>query len=155
MSFLAELRQVESPSRAPSRVAVRTPAPELFEAALAASRPALPSPTRHPWAKSFACAALTYVAATAALLAFVAPNLSPGTMAAGSIGSALCVFIVASVLPAFITGMIVRQSPSVWRLSRIAGAYLPLFALVAGLQLAGAGAGAWWPPAGTVADCAP
>jgi hypothetical protein len=138
MSFLAELRQFESPSRTPD---LRL-SPDRADVMVPPVRPEIASPTPHPWIKAFGCAVLTYAAATTALLTLVAPLVQPDALALGSAGSALGVFVVASLLPAFITGMIVRQSRRVWHVSRIAVTYLPLFALVAGLQFAGLGGAA-------------
>ena len=126
MSFLSELRQVTSPSR-PLHL---RPAPWMPRTAHAA----LPA-TPHPFAKAFACAVLAYAVSTAALVAFVMPNMPAGVMAAGSLAGALCVFVVSSFVPAFVTGMIVRQSRRAWGVARIAAAYVPLFLLVAFLQL--------------------
>ena len=127
MSFLSELRQVTSPSR-PLHL---RPAPWMPRTAHAA-----PSATPHPFAKAFACAVLTYAVSTAALVAFVMPGVPAGVMTAGSLAGALGVFAVASFVPAFVTGMIVRQSRQVWGVARIAAAYVPLFLLIAALQLA-------------------
>jgi hypothetical protein len=126
MSFLSELRQVTSPSR-PLHVRPASWMPRNPHAA--------PGGTPHPFAKAFACAVLTYAASTAALVAVVMPNVPADVMAAGSLAGALCVFAVASFVPAFVTGMIVRQSRQVWGVARIAAAYVPLFLLIAALQL--------------------
>ena len=90
-------------------------------------------------------AAVTYVVATALLVLVVAPHVPSGNLALGSLGGVFGVFVVSSVAPAFLTAMLVRQSRRVWGVARIAATYLPLFLLVAALQLGGAAAEAWWP----------
>jgi hypothetical protein len=138
MSFLNELRQVETPSRR-SRLA------PLRQDWAPPPRRRTPAATSHPLAKALAIAGLTYAVATAVLMLGVAPRVPSGVLAAGSMGGAFGMLIVASLLPAFATAMLVRQSRRAWGLARMAATYLPLFLLVAALQFGGSAAEAWWP----------
>lgn len=140
MSFLAELRQVPSPERTSSRAALR-------QAWAAPARPSSPSSTSYPFAKAFAVAATVYVVATVAFVSFAGPV---ATLAGGSVGRAMSVFVIASVVPAIMVGMLVRQSRQRWSVARIAAVYLPLFLLMAALQVGSTAAEAWW-PAGMIA----
>jgi hypothetical protein len=80
---------------------------------------------------------LTYAATTAFLIFVVMPALPPGALALGSANGAAGMFVVASLVPAVITGLMAQQSRRGWRVSRIAATYLPMFLLVAALQFAG------------------
>jgi hypothetical protein len=96
--------------------------------------------TSYPFAKAFACAGVIYVVGTVLLLVVlmsqVPHNATPyqiGFMTGRAIGA----FLLASIVPAFITGLIVRLSLRVWPLWQVALTFLPMFFLVAALQLAG------------------
>ncbi|MCW5745218.1 MAG: hypothetical protein KIT36_03350 [Alphaproteobacteria bacterium] len=143
MSFLPELRQVV----VPSRTSIRRPSVGPRGTWLTDAHGLVPPATANPFLKSFACALAVYVTATGLLLLLVAPHVSVGVLAVGSTLSALGVFAATSFVPAVITGMIVRQSPRVWRFSRIAAVYLPLFLLTAGWQFGDRLADAWSPMA--------
>jgi hypothetical protein len=136
MSFLTELRQVDPPPRRNRLAPLRHDW---------APRRAQPAATRHPFAKALAIAGLTYVAATAVLMLWIAPHVSSGALAVASPGGAFGLLIVASLLPAFATAMMVRQSRQAWGVTRMVAAYLPLFLLVVALQFGGSAAEAWWP----------
>ncbi|MCW5745477.1 MAG: hypothetical protein KIT36_04665 [Alphaproteobacteria bacterium] len=134
MSFPSELRHVASPSQ-----------PRLRRADVAANDdrrlPTRPTPARrlrtNPFLAAFALAGLTYAVTTAALIAIVMPAIPPGSLALGSANGAAGMFVVASLVPAVITGLLAQQSRRAWRVSRIAATYLPMFLLVAALQFAG------------------
>ncbi|HJQ59301.1 MAG TPA: hypothetical protein VJ890_20515 [Vineibacter sp.] len=138
MSFLTELRQVETPSH-------RSRSAPLHQEWAPRRRPARSAATPHPFAKAMAIATLTYAIATTSLLLGIGPHLPSGMLAAGSIGGALAMLVVASLLPAVVTAMLVRQSRRAWGLARMAATYVPLFLLVAALQFGGSAAEAWWP----------
>lgn len=106
------------------------------------SRPTLPAaaPMRTPYgfAKAFACAAVIYVVATGLLLVVLLGQL-PSDAAAWQFGNAarraFMAFPIACVLPAFITGVIVHWSSRIWPLRQVAVTFLPMFFLVAAIQL--------------------
>lgn len=94
--------------------------------------------TRHAFVKAFACAAVIYVVATGLLLVVLLGQL-PSDATAWQVGNAtrraFVAFPVACIAPAFITGVIVHWSSRVWPLWQVAATFLPMFFLVAAIQL--------------------
>lgn len=102
-------------------------------------RRALAVPTSHPFAKAFAAAGITYIAATAILLPLALRQLPLDASSyeqAYAVARALAQFIVAGFVPALIVGMTVRQSPRRWRFRDIGCSVAAMFCLMAMLQAA-------------------
>jgi hypothetical protein len=97
-----------------------------------------PPRTPYAFAKAFACAAVIYVVATGLLLVVLLGQL-PSDATAWQLGNAtrraFIAFPVACIAPAFITGVIVHWSSRIWPLWQVAATFLPMFFLVAAIQL--------------------
>ncbi len=102
--------------------------------------PPVAAPTRTPYAfaKAFGCATVIYVIATGLLFAVLLRQL-PSEATAWQLGNvtsrATTAFLIASIVPAFITGVIVHWSARAWPLWQVALTFLPMFFLVAAIQL--------------------
>ena len=101
----------------------------------------LPAP--NPFVTAFAWAGMSYAVASAILHAPLPYHLVPAdtlsSMPDSLASAALGLAVVASVVPALIIALMLRQSPTAWSESRLAVTYLSMVALVVAFQFVALG----------------
>jgi flagellar biosynthesis protein FliQ len=134
MSFLSELRDAhEASHQSPPMTDI--PAVPADERLLLSDR----TGTRHPYAKAFTCAGVSYlisVALTMVVLYGLLPHATPAQLGDAMAG-ALLLFALPSIVAALLTGLIVSHAVRSWPVSKMALAFLPLFCAALALQVLG------------------
>ena len=134
MSFLSELREAhEEPHQGPPMTDMLTAS--MDERLLVAERMC----TRHPYAKAFTCAGVTYLVGVALTMGVVLGGLLPHAATAQQLGhtmaGVLLLFALPSIVAALLTGLIVSHAVRSWPVLKIALAFLPLFGAALALQV--------------------
>ncbi|HJQ60544.1 MAG TPA: hypothetical protein VJ890_26800 [Vineibacter sp.] len=138
MSFLSELRNVQEP---PQPLAHGT-SPSGTPDATVDQGPVVADPlrTRHPYAKAFACAGVTYLVATGVVLAVVLYRLVPQATSpqlGDATAGVLLLFALPSIASALLTGFLVSRATHAWPVWRIALLFLPMFCAAIAVQMIG------------------
>ena len=134
MSFLSELREAhETPYQGPVMTDVSTAS--MDDRLLLTDR----TPTRHPYAKAFTCAGVTYLVGVALTMGVVLGGLLPHAATARQLGhtmaGVLLLFALPSIVAAVLTGLIVSYAVRSWAVLKIALAFLPIFCAALALQV--------------------
>lgn len=137
MSFASELRQVDDPPHVPHA----WPSPNVpDDTDDPASLSAAPLSTRHPFAKSFACAGTACMVATMLVTYFATHYVPPDAIPFDRLHmmmNALLWFTFPSVWLAVVTALIVHCSERVWPFWSIALTFLAMFLLVVIVPITG------------------
>ena len=134
MSFLSELRDAHE-SAHPGPPMTDMPTAPTDERLLLGDR----TRTRHPYAKAFTCAVVTYLISVALAKGVVLYGLLPHAATPPQLGDAmagvLLLFALPSIVAALLTGLIVSHAVRSWPVSKIALAFLPMFCAALALQV--------------------